>query len=34
MRVRDWLVGPLMWELVRLGGGGYMLPPPWPWRKP
>lgn len=24
----------LMWYLVRLGGGGYMVPPPWPFRRP
>lgn len=21
-----------MWYLLRLGGGGYMVPPPWPFQ--
>jgi hypothetical protein len=24
----------LMWKLLQLGGGGYMVPPPWPFRRP
>jgi hypothetical protein len=24
----------LQWKLLQLGGGGYMVPPPWPFRRP
>jgi hypothetical protein len=37
-KLMRWLAGPLMWVLSGLGGGGYMVPPPWTfrsrWRNP